>query len=234
MDGDDLTKPEWDARGDAQWRDILKSEWEKPYVSLSAIVYWISAKGEPRECDFDELNAAAKILAAELREGGKLAGKVKGYPSGKAIRETAPCDAFANIPTFFDDGSGLQSFWEIGVAYLEWDQDLEDGRGDVITDRCDAIHWRGLSIDKADLLELWPVQRADAERSPALEETALAGANRRRAWKVDALARALSEHFPVRPGMTNGELARAIRAKEPRIGTFSQRSLITAKKMVYG
>jgi hypothetical protein len=190
MAGDDLTKAEWDALSDAQWRDILKSEWEKPYVSLSAAVHWIAANGEPRECDFDELNEGAKALVGALHEG-KL--PLLGIPRGKSFHEPVPSTALLRIPAFFDDGGETQSFGT--DPYMEWNRLLEDDRCDVITDRCDTPHWRDLSVSMVDMQSLWPAEGAEAERSPAPDEAVRSGTLRTEDYRTGRRGRFTAEPY---------------------------------------
>jgi hypothetical protein len=163
MTDDTISHEEWDELGSIEWVDVLAREWSKPFVSLSAVVHWIATRGELREADYDELNEAAKYLVSALHDHqNRLIPHGISSRDGSLHEEIPPAHT-SNIPSFFDDGRETAAF---GIKpYLKWNPFLEDGNGDVIKDRgnrpgtsSDTIHWRDISIDKADMLRLWPAK----------------------------------------------------------------------------
>jgi hypothetical protein len=139
------------------WRDTLLSVWKEDHVSLSAAVWWIATGGEPRDCDDEELENAAKTLLRQARSKEHPI-SVKGRRSSASSREAVPRDDLSDAMPFF--GMDERKFFS-GAPCLHWNSMLEDSRLDVIEDRSGARTWCDLSIEREDMLQLWPAKQGE-------------------------------------------------------------------------
>jgi hypothetical protein len=134
------------------WRDTLLSAWKEDYVSLSAIVWWIATGGEPRDCDEEELENAARTLLRQARSK-EAPLSVKGRRSSESSRESVPRDDLSDAMPFV--AMDERKFFS-GAPCLHWNSMLEDARGDVIENASGLVSWRNLAIEREDMLQLWP------------------------------------------------------------------------------
>jgi len=156
------------------WRETLISAWEEDNVSLSAAVWWIATGGVPHDCDEGDLENAAKTLLRQARSK-EHPFSVKGRRSSASSREGVPRDDLSDAMPFF--GMDERKFLS-GAPCLHWNSMLERGRVDVIEDRSGAGTWCDLSIEREDMLQLWPVKQGEVilpiERAVSVGDVSMA------------------------------------------------------------
>jgi len=164
MEEQEITREEWDLAGEDQWRDIVNAEWAKEHISLSAAVYWIATRGEARDCDYDALESAAKLLLRQARSK-EAPLKVKGRKTQISSRRDVERDDLADAMPFFGMDDAL---FESGAPYLQWNSMLEPDRRDTVEKRDGSVSWHELAIEHEDMLRFWPAAK-DGTSEPAAD-----------------------------------------------------------------
>jgi hypothetical protein len=219
---DQITIAEWAALEDAQWRDTLAKAWRPGFISLSAAVNWIAAKGDPRECGCDELNGAASELVDKLRSGDIIA---FGAHRHEVERREAPPITFDRAMDFFGDIESLPT--DDGAPTLFWNPMLDGACDDKIRMwRADIILWRDLVISRADILRVWSTKTVAA---PATE----APKSRSRSWITSPLVSALRDIFPTEPTGTNAAIADRVEKVRPDLVPINLRRLGEARRRAF-
>jgi len=151
--GDKLSQEEWRVLSDRQMAEVLAEAWNRPLVSLTDVVYWISTDGELHEPDDDDLEAAADRLIDELQIG-KLA----------AFGINADCEMHRQIPNedilsatenytgFFND---LNLFI---IPALLWAHSPGVDRDRILG--VTGNLWSHIAVKREDMKSRWP--RSDA------------------------------------------------------------------------
>jgi hypothetical protein len=217
-----ITIDEWAALEDAQWRDTLVRAWKPGFISLSAAVNWIAAKGDPRECDCDELNGAASELVDKLQSGDMIA---FGAHRHEVERREVPPIAFSRAMDFFGDTESLAPGDDAPTLF--WNPMLDGACDDKIRMwRTDTILWCDLVISRADVLRLWSTKTVAA---PATE----APKSRSRSWITDPLASALRSMFPTGPSGTIAAIAAQVEKERPDLAPINLRRLGAARRRAF-
>lgn len=146
-----LSKEEWFTLNDDQWRDVLTTAWCNHHVPIGAAIWWIALGGIPGDCDDDALDAATRDVVGRLQAGSLM---LFGSRAG-ALPAPIPREQIPNTKSFIAD------LPIDGSAIVCFDHMVEGGEhADRIEDRCN-VHWSRLTIERGQLVALWPAHTSD-------------------------------------------------------------------------